>query len=111
MKPDTSFVLKSGHFHLLTTLTDWRRSNQNLNRPLSGSMSALPCYRQLNSFQRVQSHESDSSTIHSALAALSNTIFAPLPLTFDLREAYLWVECRLRKKTTPSVCCKAPSIF
>ena len=29
MKPDTSFVLKSGHFHLLTTLTGRRRPNRN----------------------------------------------------------------------------------
>jgi len=30
MKPDTSFVLKGGHFHLLTTLTVGRRLAQNL---------------------------------------------------------------------------------
>jgi hypothetical protein len=29
MKPDTSFVLKSGHFHLLTTLTGSRSSDRN----------------------------------------------------------------------------------
>jgi AraC-like DNA-binding protein len=29
MKPDTSFVLKSGHFHLLTTLTNGRSLARN----------------------------------------------------------------------------------
>src|SRR5215475_11160063 len=28
-KPDTSFVPKSGHFHLLTTLTDSRQTDRN----------------------------------------------------------------------------------
>ena len=49
MKPDISFVLKSGHFHLLTTLTGWRQSSRNSQ---DGTESELEtCLRLFSSTQ------------------------------------------------------------